>query len=273
MKLCQRGAWLELWLMLSLAWWPFIINSCTLCRLQWPKLQLWQPQKGFLVHQQKGCNSARLEEKATTLRMDPGYVHKMFNTIKRAAAAAENGRQRDKARHVWERERGRDAEKDVKNVKYLTTWWTWPTHKANETWPASAASEPGEFQANSKRTRNSLACEFWQIVSDSAPIELHQVRCHIHPSSQPASQPSLKPSIHPARQAVIHRAVLANAHCIATWHNCKLKLEKGAKERDGERWRQRRGLKLQSESEPEKEHENERETEAEPSTIVTINHG
>lgn len=69
------------------------------------------------MHQQKGCEAAGLEM-ATTLRMDPGYVHKMFNTIKRAAAAAENDRQSDKARNEC---REGDAEKDVKNVKYLTT--------------------------------------------------------------------------------------------------------------------------------------------------------
>lgn len=118
---------------------------------------------------------------------------------------------------------------------------------------ASEASEPGEFQANSKRTRNSLACEFWQIVSDSAPIELHQVRCHIHPSIHPASHPS----IHPGSQSSIERSWRTPT---ALQHD--IIASRSRRRGEGEREREMKtktGLKLQSESEPKHESERERE--------------
>lgn len=76
-KLCQPGARLELSLAVA-------IHHKFMHSLQAAvtKITIMTTAKRF-----SGAPTKRLQrmEKATTLRMDPGYVHKMFNTIKRAA--------------------------------------------------------------------------------------------------------------------------------------------------------------------------------------------
>lgn len=183
----------------SSGWWPFIINSCTLCRLQWPKLQLWQPQKGFAGAPTKRQRRMVEEGRQPRCGWIPGTFIKCLTRLNVLQRMTENGRQRR-----W------GAEKDVKNVKYLTTWWTCQHTKPNEAWPTKPSRGgriPSEFPSEVE-TR-------WLV--NSGKLSAIQLRL----SYTKCAATAIHPSIYPASQPVIHWAVLVYAHCIATWHNCK----------------------------------------------------
>lgn len=183
-------------------------------------------------------------------------VHKMFNTIKRAA------------QRKWQKEREREvrsAEKDVKNVKYLTTWWTCQHTKPNEAWPTKTS----EFQANSPSEVETR----WLV--NSGKLSAIQLRL----SYTKCAATAIHPSIHPSSNQPSSQSSIERSWCTPTALQHDIIASRSSRrgrrqEREPEGGRER-GTKTEAKENrnPNLSPSRSTSTRPEPSTIVTINHG